>query len=150
MSIPITIPPVLIESFPDSLGLPDVDMELFRLEQFDLLNVQQGLNNCGSDSLLLKLLTLMAVEEIPSDLERLMCAFDNNDLTQVQYLAHKIKGGAVYVGTIRMKFACQYLERYWKSGERKLFNDLYLQAVKTIQETRDYLTVWLRENQPEW
>ena len=52
----------------------------------------------------------------------------------------------MYVGTTHLKYACQYLERYWKSGERKLFNDLYHQAISTISETETFITDWLRHN----
>lgn len=36
-----------------------------------------------------------------------------------------MKDGAIYVGTTRMKYACQYLERYWKTGQREQFEKLY-------------------------
>lgn len=47
-------------------------------------------------------------------------------------------------GTTRMKYACQYVERYWKSGERILFEPLYHQTVKTIEDTCNEVTQWLK------
>ncbi|WP_367274451.1 Hpt domain-containing protein [uncultured Legionella sp.] len=70
------------------------------------------------------------------------------DYPLVEKTAHKIKGGAVYVGTIRMKYACQYVERYWKTGQRELFAALYHQAVSTIEETITYIEGWLQRNTP--
>lgn len=53
---------------------------------------------------------------------------------------------ACYVGTTRMKYACQYVERYWKTGERGLFEELYHQAVGTIEDTCTVITDWLGKN----
>lgn len=45
-----------------------------------------------------------------------------------------------------MKYACQYVERYWKSGQRELFERLYKQAISTIDDSCTYINDWL-ENQ---
>ncbi len=89
-----------------------------------------------------ELLELM-IKELPTDLEDMKKAFTARDYSLVEKTAHKIKGGAVYVGTTRMKYACQYVERYWKSGQRDLFNTLYHQAVSTIEETMTYIDGWM-------
>nr|WP_298628060.1 hypothetical protein [uncultured Legionella sp.] len=47
-----------------------------------------------------------------------------------------------------MKYACQYVERYWKTGQRELFAALYHQAVSTIEETITYIEGWLQRNTP--
>ena len=126
--------------------LPDSDEELFHLDQFALLDIEQGLENCGDNSMLIELLTMMATEEIPADLEKMRNAFETQDYALVEKIAHKIKGGAVYVGTTRMKYACQYVERYWKTGERKLFDKLYCQATITIKNTCTAIADWLTKN----
>ena len=58
-------------------------------------------------------------------------------------IAHKIKGGIVYVGAIKLKMACQYLERYYKAGNRKHLEKLYEQVInvsnETISEFKNYL-----------
>ncbi|WP_238584596.1 response regulator, partial [Legionella worsleiensis] len=107
--------------------LPDNDDEMFQLNQFPILNSEEALKNCGTIEMLNELLTLMT-QELPSDLDDMKKAFTAHDYPLVEKTAHKIKGGAVYVGTIRMKYACQYVERYWKSGQRELFEPLYHQA----------------------
>ncbi|KTD36802.1 sensory histidine-kinase / response regulator [Legionella nautarum] len=83
---------------------------------------------------------------IPQDFPRLKDAFAAKNYEQVEKLAHKIKGGAVYVGTTRMKYACQYLERYWKSGQQALFEKLYEQTVSVIEETVTFVENWLKLN----
>ena len=84
--------------------------------------------------------------EVPDDLTHMQKAFADQDYPAIEKIAHKIKGGAVYMGTTRMKYACQYVERYWKTGERKLIDALYQQAVGTIKETIIYIEGWLQQN----
>ncbi len=122
--------------------LPNNDGEMFQLTQFPILNSEEALKNCGTLEMLTELLTLMS-QELPTDLECMKKAFNAHDYSLVEKTAHKIKGGAVYVGTTRMKYACQYVERYWKSGQRDLFDALYHQAVSTIEETITYIDGWL-------
>ena len=47
-----------------------------------------------------------------------------------------------------VRFAGQYVERYWKSGQRELFDALTHQAVHTIEETINTLEGWLQRNTP--
>ncbi len=125
--------------------LPENDKELFQLDQFPLFDYDQALTNCGTNEMVIELLTLMITREVPNDLKEMKKAFNNKDYTTVEKIAHKIKGGAVYVGTTQMKFACQYLERYWKSGKQEKFDDLYNQAIQIIDETLDYISHWLEK-----
>ena len=136
-----------IESSKTRKDLPDSDDEMFQLNQFPILNSEEALKNCATHEMLKELLTLMT-QELPADLERMKNAFKALDYPLVEKTAHKIKGGAVYVGTIRMKYACQYVERYWKTGQRELFDILYHQAVSTIEETITYIEGWLQRNTP--
>lgn len=132
--------PVANSSRPD---LPDDDAELFQLGQFSLLDIDQALQNCGNEAMVIELLSMLLTQEMPNDLAAMKQAFASNDYAKVEKIAHKIKGGAVYVGTTRMKYACQYVERYWKTGERELFGALYEQAITVIDETCLYIKSWL-------
>lgn len=132
---------------PTRRDLPDNDAELFQLGQFALLDVEQALKNCGDQAMVLELLTMMLDTEMPKDLSAMKQAFADRDYEAVEKLAHKIKGGAVYIGTTRMKYACQYVERYWKTGERELFDALYHQALTVIDETCLYIKNWLDKQQ---
>ncbi|MDR3441951.1 MAG: ATP-binding protein [Legionella sp.] len=125
--------------------LPDQNNELFQLEQFALFDYEQALINCGNNQvMLIEMLALMINKEVPADLKKMKKAFSAQDFPLVEKIAHKIKGGSVYVGTTRMKYACQYVERYWKTGERELFSPLYLQVVSTIEETCIFVARWLK------
>jgi two-component system aerobic respiration control sensor histidine kinase ArcB len=44
-----------------------------------------------------------------------------------------------------MQYACQYLERYWKTGKRELVDKLYHQAIKIIEDTCIYIENWLKK-----
>lgn len=124
--------------------LPDNDFELFQLEQFSLFDEQQALKNCDNKKdMLRELLVLLVQQELPNDLQQMKEAFTRQEYPAVEKIAHKIKGGAVYVCTIRMKYACQYLERYWKTGARELFDELYHQAIITIEQTMVHIENWL-------
>ncbi|MGQ3892725.1 ATP-binding protein [Legionella sp. CNM-4043-24] len=125
--------------------LPDSDAELFQLGQFALLDTGQALQNCGDQAMVIELLTMMLNTEMPKDLTAMKQAYADRNYETVEKLAHKIKGGAVYIGTTRMKYACQYVERYWKTGERELFDALYHQALSVIDETCLHIKVWLEK-----
>ena len=126
------------------LDLPDTEEELFALNQFPLLEVEQTLKNLGSKSVLIELLQDLIEVSIPPDFTKMKEAFAAQNYEQVEKLAHKIKSGAVYVGTTRMKYACQYLERYFKTNQRELFVKLYQQAVEVIEETTSCVKEWLK------
>ena len=132
-----------VEKKPNHRDLPDNNAELFQLGQFALLDEEHALKNCGDKDMMIELLTMLIHQEMPNDLIAMKQAFSNKEYVTVEKLMHKIKGGAVYVGTTRMKYACQYVERYWKTGESELFEALYHQAIAVIDETFLYIKAWL-------
>ncbi|HAT8326963.1 TPA: response regulator [Legionella pneumophila] len=123
--------------------LPTEEKALFNLEQFPLLDCDEGIKTTSSETALAEMLSFM-IESLPEDIELMKQFYAQGDWEKTQNIAHKIKGGAVYVGTIRMKMACQYLERYWKSGQRKLLEPLYQQVIKTLDESVLEITQWLK------
>lgn len=125
--------------------LPKNDTDLFVLDAYPLLDKNEGLRTVGSEAALRDLLNIMNSEALPGDIGQLQAAYVLKDWEKVQQLAHKIKGGAVYVGTIRLKMACQYLERYWKLGKRALLEQLYQQVLVVDRETRKEITKFLKE-----
>lgn len=117
--------------------------KLFNLTEFPLLDATEGIKTTGSEQVLRDMLQFLIKESLPQDLISMKASHEVSDWEKTQQFAHKIKGGAVYVGTVRMEYACQYLERYWKSGQRELMELLYQQAVNTIEETLIYIKTWL-------
>ena len=115
--------------------LPATEAHLFSINQFALFNLSIGLETAGTEEVLRELLACLVNEVLAVEVHKMKLAYAEKDWEKIQQLAHKIKGGAVYVGTIRLKMACQYLERYWKTGQSELLEPLYHQALTVIHET---------------
>jgi PAS domain S-box-containing protein len=126
-----------------SSELPEHNESLFHLSEFPVLDVEEGIKTTGNQTMLAEMLTFMINESLPQDLELIKEAHAAHDWNKTQQVAHKIKGGAVYVGTIKIKIACQYLERYWKSGQRDLLERLYQQTIVVIEESIQEINHWL-------
>lgn len=116
--------------------LPSFELQLFFLEQFPLLNFSAAAQRLGSDDLLREMLQLLLEQEIPADEQALDEAYTTQDWETIEKIAHKMKGGAIYCGTIRLQYACQYLERYRKAGHTVLLDKLYQQLIYVITETK--------------
>jgi two-component system, OmpR family, aerobic respiration control sensor histidine kinase ArcB len=125
----------LLEDGPLGFDLPDTTKELFELAVFPLLDLDNANKNIGNESLLFEMLRLMAIQEIPQDKKAIQEAHANQDWATVERLVHKMKGGALYCGTLRMQYACQYLERYRKAGHTKLLEELYQQLLQVLHDT---------------
>ena len=92
------------------------------------------------------MLDLLVKESLPEDVSQLKVAHDDGDWELTQKLAHKIKGGVVYIGATRLKMACQYLERYWKSGGRDLMEPFYQQSLVVINDSVKEIKSFNSEN----
>lgn len=123
--------------------LPLIELELFELDQFPLLDINHAFDNIGNHLLLREMLQLMLEKAIPDDAEAIKKAHTANDWELIEKLAHKMKGGALYCGTIRMQHACQYLERYRKAGHTAALNVLYEQLIRVVDETKLPIQAWL-------
>jgi two-component system aerobic respiration control sensor histidine kinase ArcB len=124
--------------------LPQNEADLFRLDEFALFDVDEAIKfNANKDDVYSLLKEIIDKSIVVSDVEKLKAAHKADDWDTVQKLAHKIKGGAVYIGAVKMKMACQYLERYWKVGQRALLEKLYQQVLQVIDETLKVITSWL-------
>jgi len=82
------------------------------------------------------------------DIKLMQAQYEQGHWEEVEKLAHKIKGGVAYLGTQRMRYACQYLERYYKAGHRTLLEPLYQQLLNVSAKTNEVLDFWLNKNQP--
>ncbi len=124
--------------------LPLNEANLFTLKAFLLFDETEAIKHNATKANLAQLLKMVIDEKlITQDIDRMKAAHAASDWDKVQQLAHKIKGGAVYIGTTRMKMACQYLERYWKVGERQHLEALYQQVLVVVDDTLNTLRSWL-------
>ncbi len=120
---------------------------LFDLKAFPVLDVEAALPGIGSKKELIKIFELMVNENLVKESETLNSAFMADDWTAIQQISHKIKGAAVYVGTVRLQMACQYLEQYVKSGQEDWLELLYHQLRLVMQETKKQLIDYCLNNQ---
>ncbi len=128
------------------VDLPDTEAQLFELDKFPLLDVEKGLSLVGNDkNIFQEILLDMITREIPTEVALFKQAFDDKNWDAIEKLAHKMKGGAAYTGTEKMKFACQYLERYRKAGHTNLLEQLYQQMLTTFNDTHQAITQWLQK-----
>ncbi|RMX17900.1 response regulator [Legionella jordanis] len=125
--------------------MPENEEELFALDDFPLFNLQQGINNLGSIALLKELLNLMLIEVIPKDEHEIEQAYMQGDWPSVEKIAHKMKSGALYCGTTRLQYACQYLERYSQAGHSNLLDKLYHQLIQVLAQTKEEISHWLNQ-----
>lgn len=132
-----------------SKDLPKDESGLFSLDEFALLDIDEGIKINRTEKNLVQLLNMMIHDSlVMKDVEKMKIAHEAGDWNRVQELAHKIKSGAIYIGTLRMKMACQYLERYWKTGQRDALEKLYQQALAVIDETHQVVRSWLEQHGP--
>jgi HPt (histidine-containing phosphotransfer) domain-containing protein len=129
-----------------SLGpdLPSSEAELFKLNQYPVFDEKDGLEKAINKSLLQEVLLTTIQDVLPTEIKNMNTAHQLNDWNSIQKIAHKLKGGSLYCGTIRMTYACQYLERYWKAGHRKLLEELYQQLLVVLEETDQKIKSWLK------
>jgi HPt (histidine-containing phosphotransfer) domain-containing protein len=126
--------------------LPANEAQLFALEHFPLLDMNKAIGTVGNEHLVRQVLELMISDEIKKDIAVIQSAHAQGDWEEIEKFAHKMKGGAVYIGTVKMQYACQYLERYQKAGFTSLLEPLYQQLITVVNDTQDYIRVWLTKS----
>jgi len=126
------------------LDLPDREEDLFNLDAFCLLDIDDAQASMGNDNTLLKtILKSMIEEELPEDIRDLDNAHSAGDWDAIEKMTHRMKGGLVYCGTLKLIHACQYLERYQKAGHTKLIEPLYQQLLTVVADTTVAIRKWL-------
>ncbi|KTD49814.1 response regulator [Legionella quateirensis] len=125
--------------------LPEQNEALFDLSPFPILSVEEGIKTSGNKTTLEQMLAFMVQDSLLNDMQLIKEAHANLDWDKTQQLAHKIKGGAIYVGTVQLKMSCQYLERYYKSGQRELLEPLYQQVLTVINQTIKEIVEYLKK-----
>ncbi|WP_173237483.1 ATP-binding protein [Legionella antarctica] len=103
------------------LDLPNTEQELFELDDFPVFDIKYAMNQISDLSTLLVILKESISDVVQKDIQKMTLAYAQGDWEKIETIAHKIKSGAVYIGTRRLFYACQYLERYFKAGHRVMF-----------------------------
>lgn len=112
-----------------------IPSEIEALSDFPLLQMNDVLSVNSNQELAQQMLRCLINDSLPQELEALSEAYRAQDRLKMQQIAHKIKGGAVYTGTIRLKIACQNLEARAKNCSNELLDILYQQTVEVIKQT---------------
>lgn len=123
--------------------LPETEEQLFQLDSFILLDINKAISIMGSKKMVREILPLMIADETQADIRAMKKAYQNKDWDTIERLAHKMKGGALNCGATRMKYACQYLERYKKTGRTSQLEPLFHQLIDVIEETQQHIRLWL-------
>lgn len=126
--------------------LPDTEEQLFALNKFPLLDSNNGIKILGDAKVFKELLKVMVDEAIPDDKKAIEKAYAVKDWALIEELAHKMKSGALYCGTTKMLYACQYLERYRKAGHAQLLEKLYKQLLEVLSDTTYEIKRWLNSH----
>jgi two-component system aerobic respiration control sensor histidine kinase ArcB len=136
------------EESPRPLGpnLPPIEEDLFKITGYPLFDVENGVSTLGSKDVLHEMIKDMVIT-ISEDKQELEQAYHNLNWQRIEKLAHRMKGGALYCGVIRMRYACQYLERYRKAGYSALQENLYQQLLTVLEDTKLSLSAWLNNNE---
>lgn len=129
--------------------LPETEDGLFDLSLFPLFDIAHGLSQLNDMALFSSLTKDYVSDLIQSDVNKMSEAFNEHNWDEVERLAHKLKGGAAYIGIKRMLYACQYLERYHKAGHSKLLEPLYNQVIAVNDETVTVIKRWIEQYFPD-
>jgi two-component system aerobic respiration control sensor histidine kinase ArcB len=107
----------------------------------DLDAARQTMGN--KDAIIIEMLEMLK-DSLPEEVKQLQAAYKKEDWAAIQALAHRIKGGCNYCGTMRLQKICASLESSIKSKKIEMAAQFYRQMLaefKAIEEainTKDY------------
>jgi two-component system aerobic respiration control sensor histidine kinase ArcB len=125
-------------------NFPYTEEELFCLEQYLFLDldVVKDLFGANYAEFLPELLEVMA-KSLSVEKQEMRDAYLMKDWLLVRELAHRAKGGAAMSGSMRLRYACEYLESYHRAGHSRLLEPLYHQVLEVMEDTKQYLERYL-------
>lgn len=114
-------------------------------EEHSLFDLNQGINNLGSMSLLRESLSLM-VEELPLALSKIQQAYNAGDWVSIGEITHRMRSSAIYCGTKRLQYACQSMQIHLKAEDGLNLNPLYHELIEIITHTQQRIKAWLSQH----
>lgn len=128
-----------------SLDSPGLNTNSIReFDEYPLFDSTFGIKNLGSEIALKKILDLL-IKENTKDIIKTAQAWEKQDLIQINKLTHKMKSSALYCGTLRMRHACEVLEKHFENNPEIYPQMLYQQLLKIHQETVAVLRDWIQQ-----
>ncbi|MFM2321868.1 MAG: hypothetical protein RLZZ225_21 [Pseudomonadota bacterium] len=109
------------------------------INSYPLFDKHMSLKNLSGNEKLFKEIIAMFHQAIPEQLQELGEAYALKDWAALENIVHKIKGGACYVGAIRLNYVCQNFLRCYLTGQSQLLDPLYECLVRSLMETQQAL-----------
>ncbi len=92
----------------------------------------------GNEAVIQEMLTML-VDSLPEEVKALEAAYKQKNWEELRGLAHKLKGGASYCGTLRLKSVCTELDSYIKSGATARIPELYQHLLDEIENLQQFI-----------
>lgn len=116
---------------------------LFELQSFPLFDETFFLQQIPDKPLLISLIKDYLSETMQQDIQEIQNLHAVLDWSGIEKIVHKIKGGLLYLGTQKMRYACQYFGTYQKAGHTELLEPLFQQILLVNKDTIEALRYWL-------
>ncbi len=93
----------------------------------------------GNEAVVYEMLAML-VESFPIEIEEMQLAYEKKDWKALYAIAHKLKGGSSYCGTLLLKSACSELESYIKAGLTEKIPELYQKMVAEMWAVQKFVS----------
>ncbi len=124
-----------IEKQEEKPAVANTDQALLKLEG-PVLDLKAGMQLLGGQKEVVLEMLKMLVESFDEELLALKTAHDAQDWGAISDWAHKMKGGACYCGTLRLRQACERLEDYVRAQKTEILEGLYEQMIVEVEAVR--------------
>jgi two-component system aerobic respiration control sensor histidine kinase ArcB len=117
----------------------------YQIAEYVLFDLHVALKNVGSYAILRQVLELMAYQSLPEDKDLLNKGLKEKRWSQIKEITHKIKGAALYVGTLQLKAACEAIETTPMQDDDHDSTQTLNQLLDVMTATEECLKTWLSE-----
>jgi len=104
-----------------------------------IVDIEYAKTLLGGNETVVQEMLMMLVDSLPEEISALEAAHQQKDWQQLKNLAHKLKGGSSYCGTLRLKSACTELDSYIKSGLTEKIPELYQCVLAEINAVQEFI-----------
>ena len=91
------------------------------------------------DEAIVREMLTMLVDSLSYEVKKLEAAWHEGNWKVVGSIAHKLKGGSSYCGTLRLESACAQLDDCIKAGGTEQIHDLYQQLLFEISALQKFM-----------
>ena len=137
--------PVQFKSTENELDVEESNIGIEKANLLEIINSYPifdksiSLKNLSDNEKLFQEVVEMFNQSIPEQLQDLEKAYALKNWAALENIVHKIKGGACYVGAIRLNYVCQNFLRCYLTGQSQLLDSLYQCLIGSLTETQQAL-----------